>query len=381
MPELAYELLIDGAPASPELLAAVQQIEVEDHATMADMLRLRLAIAVRPDGGRWTVLDDGVFARLSRVQVRVGVGRGPAQPLIDAYVVESSADLGAGPGGASLEVVAMDPTTLMGLEEKVRAWPDMADAEIASTIFGEYGFAAVVEETRPARQELSETVMQRGSDLQFLRELADRNGCEVYLDLDASGRVHGHFHPPRVGEEPQAVLSVNMGEATNVDAFRARHDMLRPAVASAVALDPETAEDQPGEAEGSGQRPMGRRPPAADRPRKVLLSRTGVAKAAELQQLAASVADRSAWAITAEGELNTLSFGGILRAKRPVLVRGAGPGLSGLYYVDRVQHVLAGGSYAQRFSLRRNATGLSGSESFADRGGRGAPAPAPRRRA
>ena len=47
MPAVTYTVSIDGAPASQELLQAIQQIEVEDHASMADMLRLRVVIGVR----------------------------------------------------------------------------------------------------------------------------------------------------------------------------------------------------------------------------------------------------------------------------------------------------------------------------------------------
>ena len=46
MPAVTYTVSIDGVPASPDLLQAIQQIEVEDHADMADMLRLRVVIGV-----------------------------------------------------------------------------------------------------------------------------------------------------------------------------------------------------------------------------------------------------------------------------------------------------------------------------------------------
>ena len=39
----------------------------------------------------------------------------------------------------------MDPTVLMTLEEKVKPWPNMADSDIASAIFGDHGFTPDVE--------------------------------------------------------------------------------------------------------------------------------------------------------------------------------------------------------------------------------------------
>jgi len=48
-----------------------------------------------------------------------------------------------------------------------------------------------------------------------------------------------------------------------------------------------------------------------------------------------------------------------------VMVRGVGRQFSGRYYVERVLHQIGGdGSYTQKFTLRRNATGLTGGENF-----------------
>jgi phage protein D len=47
------------------------------------------------------------------------------------------------------------------------------------------------------------------------------------------------------------------------------------------------------------------------------------------------------------------------------MVRGVGRQFSGRYYVERVLHTIGGdGAYTQRFTLRRNATGLTGQEDF-----------------
>src|SRR5215212_3966607 len=187
MPAVSFTLLIDDAPASPELLDVLQQIEVEDHAQMADMLRVSLAVGVRENGSGWNVLDDGLFKRLTNIKVKVKVGSGSDEPLIDAFVIETNADFSNEPGRSMLRAVAMDPTVLMNLEEKVRPWPDMADSAIASAIYGEYGFEVEVEQTQPSRQEVNHTTIQRGTDIQFLRQLAERNGYECYVETDPQG--------------------------------------------------------------------------------------------------------------------------------------------------------------------------------------------------
>ena len=368
MPAVTYTLLIDGAPASQELLQAIQQIEVEDHANMADMLRLRVVIGVKDGCSGWSFVDDDIFGRLVNIRISVAVGSGLAETLINAHVIETNATFANQPGSSILNVVAMDPTALMNLEEKVKPWPNMADSDVANSIFSspEYKFAPIVDATSWRRQENDQTMIQRGTDIQFLQQLARRNGFEVYVETNGlTGIVEGHFHAPRLNLPPQGVLSVNMRDATNVNSFNARFDMLRPTTAQATNLDVESREDQQAQANSSRQASLGRETAlSSQRQRRVLPSQTGLARAGELQAFAQAVADQSSLAITADGELNTVAYGGLMRAKRPILVRGAGKQFSGTYYVERVHHVLTPDSYKQNFTLRRNAVGLSGKESF-----------------
>lgn len=368
MSAVTYMLDIDDAPASPELLAAIQQIEVEDHADMADMLRMRIAIGVKDGCGSWNVLDDDLFDRLTNIKIIMTVGSGPSEMLINAYVIDTNANISNQPGQSILNVVAMDPTVLMNLEEKVRQWPNMADSDIATSIFNDYNFSPIVKQTQPTRQEVNETVMQRGTDIQFLRHLAGRNGYEVYVEVNPeTGITEGHFHAPQLEQNEQGILKANMGEATNVNSFNPRYDMLRPTKTQASSVDVKIKSDQKVQTENQSQRVLGKETAVMERhPRKVLLNQRGLAEAGEMQTYAQAVTDRSAWAITADGELNAVAYGGILRAKRTINVCGAGRQFSGTYYVERVHHVISGDSYTQSFSLRRNAMGLTGQERFTE---------------
>jgi phage protein D len=365
----SYTLTIGGANASSAVLGAVKQIEVEDHASMADMLRLKLSVAVREDGGGWTVLDDELFTRLVKLRLSVTVGTGSAMPLLDAYVIDVDTNFTNEPGNSEMVVTAMDPTVLMHLDEKVKSWPNMKDSDVASAIFGDsaYGFSPVVETTGYSRDEQDHTLVQRGSDIQFLQQLADRNGFECFVALNDAGTVEGHFHPPKPDAQPQGTLTVNMGTATNVNRFKARYDMLGPAIAKAATIDPDDASAQSGDAKTPAKtEDMGEAPSTpSDRPRTVLLSQLGMAQSGEVQRYAQSVVDRSSWSIVAEGELSTVAYAKVLRAKQPVMVRGVGQQFSGRYYVERVLHTITGdGSWTQKFTLRRNATGLTKREDF-----------------
>src|SRR5262245_19863619 len=102
--QIGYALTVDGNAASAALLNAVKQIEMEDHAGMADMLRLRLAVAVKEDGSGWTLLDEALFTRLANLKLSVTIGSGSAIPLISGYVIQVDTIFSSGPNASELVV-------------------------------------------------------------------------------------------------------------------------------------------------------------------------------------------------------------------------------------------------------------------------------------
>jgi hypothetical protein len=366
MAGITYTLLVDLLPAPPAVVDAVESIETEARLGMAGILRLRLGVARSEDGDRWLPADDALFRRLTRISLLISLDAGMPVVVFDGHVVETDLALSDDPGASSFEVVALDSTVLMNLEEKVHTWPNMPDSIIAVALFGQYGIIADVDATQPVRTELETTVTQRDTDIRFLRHLAHRNGFDLYVTPGpAPGVVFGHFHAPRVDLPPQGVLSVGMGEATNVSSFRVRHEMVRPSQAEASGVDARTVADQPAQAGAASLTLLGSRPVLnGDQPRRTLLRTAGLNETGELKTFAQAAVDRSAWAVTVDGELETAVYGDVLRIGSPVLVRGAGPTFSGSYYVERVLHHLEGEEHAQRFTLHRNALEPTGTENY-----------------
>ncbi|MCM3904076.1 MAG: hypothetical protein ND866_20430, partial [Pyrinomonadaceae bacterium] len=303
MPAVTYTLTIGGLPAGQDLLQAIQQIEVEDHASMADMVRLRVVMGVKDGCSGWSFIDDNIFERLTTIRIAVAVGSGRAETLINACVIETNATFANQPGASILNVVAMDPTCLMNLKQVVKPWPNRSDSDVAREIFSapEYTFTPIVDATNWRRQENEQTMIQRGTDIQFLQELARRNGFEVYIETNGStGVVEGHFHAPRLNLPPQGVLSINMRDATNVNSFNARFDMLRPSTVQTTNLDVETRENQQSQVSSSRLPALGRETAhASQQQRLVLPAQTGLARTGEQQPFAQAIADESALAITA----------------------------------------------------------------------------------
>lgn len=221
MAQVAYTLYIDDEPAPPQVIDVIQRLEVEDHAEMADMVRLAVAISIKDGCSSWNIVDDNIFQPLTKLRIDVNVGSGKTEPLIVAYVIETNANFANQPGQSVLNVVAMEPTVLMNLKETVYPWPNVTDSQVAEQIFDTYKFGTDIDPTQPSRDENDHTVIQRGTDIQFLQALAQRNGYECYVEMNPeSGVVEGHFHQPRLQQPPQGVLSVNMGDATNDGRYR-----------------------------------------------------------------------------------------------------------------------------------------------------------------
>jgi Phage tail baseplate hub (GPD) len=361
---VAFTLLLGFAPAPSEVVDAVQEIEVETSTEVASVFRLRLGIAQTPTGD-WSLLEKDIFQPLTPIAIRVGNGAGVPEALMNGYVTSQQVSYANQPGDSVLEVTGMDATLLMNLQEKVMPWPNLPDNLIATAIFGQYTLIPRVQPTPPLLVEPEGTTTQRSTDIRFLRRLAERNGFECYVQPEPlSGLDIGFFQPPQLTGLPQAVLNVNLGTETNVLDFKVSYQMSAPTTAVAAGVDFTDKSVQVALAPASTQVPLGLEPTLLriTPPPVVRLADTGLMRSSELQTLAQSVADRSSFAVAAEGNVDQKA--GILRPGGLVNVRGAGRSLSGSYYVTRVTHTINREGYTQRFSARRNAVQLTGAEVF-----------------
>lgn len=366
MPQLSFTLLFGPAPAPPDVVDAVQEIEIDASTDEAAVFRLRLATAQTAIGD-WTLLERDYFRPLLPLSVRVSNRLGVPEALINGYVSHQEVTYANDPGQSVLEVSGMDATLLMNLQEKVLPWPNLPDSAIAAAIFGQYAIVPRLQNTTPQLVETEGTTTQRGTDIRFLRRLARRQGFECYVQPEPlSGVDQGFFQPPPspVGP-PQAVINVNMGPETNVEGFKVRYEMAQPTTAVASGLDTATKAVQPALAPASLQFPYGVEPaltrvlpPPVVRPADTGLMRTG-----ELQPAVQAIVDRSSWAVMAEGQVGAEV--GILRPGRLLNIRGAGRLFSGSYYTTRVSHTINRDTgHVQRFEARRNAVTLTGAEIY-----------------
>lgn len=366
MPDTVYTLNLNNAPADQELLSALNLIEVEDDAALASAFRLRIPIGLT-DEGDWTWVAEDIFKPLTPASVGVQFGSNINELLISGYITSHQIHFDKEVGASYLEIIGMDASALMNLEEKIIAWKDMADSDIVTQILGNYSFTPQVDATQPSYVDDEVTIIQRGTDLAFARHLAKRNGFEFYLETDAlTGETTGHFHKPRLSAQPQKDLALAFGEDSNVHSLEVHYDGLRPATFDAAGISIGDKSDQSASIASSDLDPLGADAvlDLLDQQPKSLLARTSAFDNAELQTRAQAAVDSTSWAVSMSGELDVTAYQGVLRARQTVLVKGAGTRYSGTYYVTRVLHTLTPGGYTQKFELTRNALALTGSEPF-----------------
>jgi hypothetical protein len=357
-----YQLLVNGAPVEDEVYDALSSVEVEENLELPGAILLKLPIGRTPEGDLSGVADPR-FTAYANLAVVVQVEGKPAQCIFDGYVLSHKVRLDAGTTASSLEVWGQDASWLMNLEEKVREWADVNETTVATTLFDEYGITAAPENTvddSPMHPESGHTLMQRGTDIQFLRQLARRNGrlCRVGC-ADEAGKRIGYFAVPDLEARPVLTLVLNPPDDATVTSLDFSWDVARPSeVKARQALFGNDDEDGAlGDASDPGLALLDARGLSAfGQPMKVLLA-APVDDAGELVARAKSVLREASFFVKCTGEVNVAQLKGILRVGTVVTVEGAGSLHSGAYYVWSVRHSLTIDSHTMSFELVRNAVG------------------------
>ncbi|MET4700302.1 hypothetical protein ABIE65_003341 [Constrictibacter sp. MBR-5] len=364
-----FTVQVAFAPLPPPFMFALRQIEVECSIERASIFRLHFDLS-RTMLGDWDLLQFDIFRPLVPIRISVAFGLGLPQTLINGYVRDVEVKNSNQPGASTLDVVGLDATaTLMNHIQQPMTWPNLPDSEVVRTIFAKYAILPFVLPTPPLRTMVDVTTTQRVPDIRYVKQLAERNAYELYVQPDPlAGMDVGHFHPPQTVMPPQGVLSVDLGIETNLLDFNVSNDTLRPTSVAKASIDPLTKAPIPAIAPTPIEPPMGLEPTLA----RIIpppISRPGpsdAASPAEVQVRAQAEVNAASRSVRGSGEVDSLKYGRPVRPGLPVLIRGAGRQHSGLYYVTEVTHTISEDGYSQNFQASRNAVGLTGAEIFVD---------------
>lgn len=350
MSETVVAVELDGAALGADDLLRLLEIEVEEATDAADAAALTAQLAPGADGG-WTSVLDALTA--PRTPLAVELRRDGTSYRFDGLTTEAAWEV-APDATSTLTVKALDRTLEMNLEEKVARWPGSSDSQIAETILSSYGFDADVEATPDSPDPDVHVVVQRASDWAFLRSLATKWGYAVYLEAADAGIV-GTFKPLDPLADPQGELAFGFGASARSASVQVRLTAGRDV--KAWRLLPLGFDLLDGESDGTeqaqGPSPLGGQT-------TVLLAPEDVEGEIEPARAAISLADRSAFVVRLEADVDTEALGSVVRARRTVSVSGLGPTLAGTYLVDRVRHRVTRDGHRQRVTLLRNALGEGG---------------------
>lgn len=353
-------------PAPVPVTEALRSVEVTQASTGRDGFQLTFSLPRGPfDVVDYTLLANPLLRPFSRVIVQVWSGPVP-QVLIDGAITHHEITP-EDAGGAVLTITGEDLRVLMDLREIPMIYPQMTPEARVLLILAKYaaliGAAPVVIPVRiPDVPLLTDRIpTQAGTDLAYVQRLAEDNGYVFYLDPTPVPMVNvAYWGPENRLSVPQAALSVNLGPATNVSKLQFRYDALQQQTVLGMLQERHTRAPVPVVTFTGLKPPLALAPATAiQAPYLRSVGSQGYSKLDVPQAFARAQAltDRTADAVTAEGELDTLRYGGILRARRTVGVRGAGALLDGFYYVNKVTHKIQPGSYTQHFTLAREGLG------------------------
>jgi hypothetical protein len=383
----SYKLILGGQQADSALYTLVTSVEVEEGMDIPAALQITLPVS-RSDSGDLGYVSDFRFAPMATVAIvataggtgapgvatgavsvaaaAIGGGAAPSadQCIFDGYVLSQKLHLETGVTNSMLTVWAQDASWLMNQTEKTREWVDVTDADVAASVFGEYGITPSDQNTQndsASHTADTHSLMQRGSDIAFLRTLARRSGklCRIAC-ADKPGVRTGYFASPKLDGDPSVTITLNDPTNWTVGAIDLEWDATRPtAVTARAALFNDADPDGvTGDTSDSGLKNLGDRNLAAfaGQPMTVLLA-APVDSAGELTQRAQAVLREAGWFARCEGEADADRLGVVLRPGMLASLVGVGALHSGAWIVWNVRHKFTQESHKMSFILFRNGIG------------------------
>ena len=347
-------------PAKRELVEALQSVEV----THSDKGRSGFQVTFQTNNGIEGMEDLKPFGRVI-LMVTINAVQ---QVLMDGIIAHQQLNPGYGSGngnGTTLSVTGEDVSIMMDLDEKAISHPGQDEATIVKDIissYSQYGLTPdVITPQTVSRPSVNEwTPRQRDTDLEFLNKLAERYAFDFYVTPGPKPKKNiAYWGPPKKEGTPQGALNVNMGPNSNVETINFRYNALSPTQSTGEVQDRETNQIESIQVSSSERTALSREPALTSQShvRTRQFRQSGLDAREALARAQARTDNSVDETVTAEGVLNALRYGDLLKPRGLVDLRGAGHGYDGTWYVKRVTHSIQRGEYKQRFVLTREGTG------------------------
>jgi hypothetical protein len=292
---------------------------------------------------------------------------GQTSVLIDGVITKNDLAPGDKGSNSTLTLWGKDLTALMD-QTKPSGFPFPAmpaEARIALILL-KYALFGVVPLVIPSvllfvPLPIDQIPGQQGSDYQYIRYLAEQAGYVFYVEPGPIPGMSKAYWGPQVKVGPvQPALSSDMDAYTNVESLHFSFNQEQNKIPLVYVYNSETGISIPIPMPPITplNPPLGLIPPLPTNllPPDLSPFRDDLAKKPIPQAIMMGLAEaaRNTEAVTCEGSLDVTRYGGILKARQLVGVRGSGPAFDGLYYVKSVNHKIKRGEYKQDFTLTRN---------------------------
>lgn len=351
--------------APREVLDALDSVEVTVNDTGTSGFQLTFLIDKQSPLQILFLLSGGSPMLFMRV-VLTAIINGVSNVLIDGVVTNNQIAPGDKGSNSTLTITGEDLSALMNQSDwsgfPFPACP--AEARVA-LLLAKYAVFGVIPLIIPSvlidvPLPIDQIPSQQGTDLSYIRALADRVGYVFYLDPGpVPGTSKGYWGPQIKVGPIQPALNIDMDAYTNVESLSFKFDQQQNKIPIVYIYNQETGVSIPIPIPPITplNPPLGVIPPLPTNiPPDLTPIRDDLSKRPIPQAIMIGMAAASQWAdaVTGDGTLNVVRYGGILKARQLVGVRGAGPAFDGLYYVKSVTHKIKRGEYKQSFKLSRN---------------------------
>ena len=332
-------------------------VGVEVHECVGEPTSFRLNYVIDVQEGDLPLLKENDLSAGSEITILVPTNDG-VTALVKGPVRGQQIHLKHGGEGSVLDVLGADSTLAMDREDKGHIWPDVTDTQIVSTILQQHGFKELdVQDTPGSHPENKHALVQRDTDLAFVRRLAARNGFLFWVTYDATTKSEtAHFKRPTLDSAPAAELVINLTDPrANVDALDITWDAEAPSSTDAGEVDLNTGNDIDGSVSVSPLTSLAATRFAAigASPRSLHLS-VPVDDAGDLQARSEGALIDAEWFLCARGQTSMHALGKVLRAHTVVKLRGAGARHSGKWFCHSVRHYIDATEHRMEFELIRN---------------------------
>ena len=364
-----------AVPAPPSLLESLLRIEVEhreknpeddnDFGQSGFQIVFGVGRAGPADLLDFALASNPLLKVFNRVIMVVTMNAIPTV-LMDGIITHIELNPSADPGQSTLTVMGKDVSVMMDLEDHPVEHPAQPEMVIALKLIATYAQYGLIPMVLPPPSvdiplPIQRIPVQQESDLEFLHTMADAlRVCVLRQARPCAVHQHRVLGAAPTRGDPAARRCRSRSAARRMSTASAFATMRWASRWSRASVqDSLTNQKMPVKTFASLRPPLSVFPALLVNQPNVPLRQyraTGL-NLAQAFSRAQGETDRYSEAVVADGELDTMRYGGILNTRGLVGVRGAGYSYDGLWYVKRVKHRIERENYLQDFTLTREGLG------------------------